>query len=65
MGIRKLAVNKVKNWINPSGKTAKEKLDICNTCDDYNKESKRCKICGCFMEVKTRTPGMSCPVGKW
>ena len=41
------------------------RLQICNTCDAYIKEQKRCARCGCFMETKARMSGAKCPIDKW
>lgn len=41
-----------------------QRYDICKTCDQFN-SMEFCKVCGCFMPVKTYMPGQSCPVGKW
>lgn len=45
------------------------RLEICESCDHLNgvpgQLTKRCAICGCFVEVKARVPGMRCPIGKW
>lgn len=39
------------------------RLSICNSCPHY--KDRRCTICGCFMEAKTRLPKASCPIHKW
>lgn len=44
---------------------AEDRLNICNSCENYNKDTKRCKVCGCFMEVKVYLPEVTCPVKKW
>jgi len=41
------------------------RLQICNSCDAYIKEQKRCARCGCFMETKARMSGAKCPLDKW
>jgi len=41
------------------------RLQICNSCDAYIKEQKRCSRCGCFMETKARMSGAKCPIDKW
>ena len=43
----------------------KERVDICNECSQFNKESKRCYICGCFMENKIKFKSSKCPLSKW
>lgn len=42
-----------------------EKYLICKTCEEFNNKIKVCKVCGCFMPVKSKIPGMKCPKGKW
>jgi len=42
-----------------------DRLDICNECDRLFRPTFTCKECGCFMKVKTRLSGSSCPLGKW
>ena len=43
----------------------KERLDICNQCEFLRKGSQRCKLCGCFMTLKTTLKQAKCPIGKW
>jgi hypothetical protein len=38
---------------------------ICKSCDDFNKTLNTCKICNCFMQVKTKLAESSCPVKRW
>jgi len=47
----------------PSSMSA-ERLAICKGCEYYGKYG-ICGKCRCVMAVKTRLPGMKCPVGKW
>lgn len=42
-----------------------ERFNICLQCDKLYKPSSSCKICGCFMKVKTTLPGAECPIKKW
>jgi len=41
------------------------RMSICNGCEFFRKEDKRCSQCGCFMEAKTRFKKTYCPVNKW
>lgn len=41
-----------------------EKLKICKSCNQYEDLTTRCKICGCFMPIKTWISGNTCPLGK-
>lgn len=40
------------------------KLEICKQCDELG-ELDKCRICGCFMQMKTVMPFTTCPLGKW
>lgn len=42
-----------------------ERMTVCESCDSYDLNHKRCKQCGCFMKYKTRIPSAVCPLGKW
>lgn len=41
------------------------RMNICNGCEFFRKEDKRCSQCGCFMEAKTRLKKAFCPTHKW
>lgn len=43
----------------------KQRLEICNSCDFFNKQTSECSRCGCIMSIKTNLPEASCPIGKW
>ena len=36
------------------------RLAICKTCEHYNATFVQCKVCGCFLEAKTRLQGFHC-----
>ncbi len=38
---------------------------ICELCNQFNKETKRCRKCGCFMEGKIPWKTSRCKAGKW
>jgi hypothetical protein len=42
-----------------------QRLEICNSCDSFNKTVKTCKICHCYMPAKTMFASASCPSSKW
>lgn len=48
-----------------SEEDAKKRLEICLSCEHLIKVTTQCKKCGCFMNLKTKLPHASCPVGKW
>lgn len=39
---------------------SKMRLDICLACDHIEKNPLSCKVCGCFLEVKTRCEDCKC-----
>lgn len=47
--------------------TYMKRINRCKECDKLNKSSMRCKLCGCFVQLKARYKGASfeCPEGKW
>ncbi len=40
-----------------------ERQKICSTCEHHT--GLRCKICGCFTNLKSRMAHEDCPIGKW
>lgn len=44
---------------------AEERLSICRDCDKYVALTHQCTECGCIMNLKTKLPNASCPLGKW
>lgn len=42
---------------------AKDRLDVCNTCDIRN--GYFCGSCGCPLIAITKTPNKNCPLKKW
>ena len=47
--------------------TSEEKLELCRKCEHFKSATQQCKLCGCFMPLKTLIPGMHCPADppKW
>lgn len=48
---------------------SKQKSDkryaICRACPLFNDWTTQCKVCKCFMRVKTKIEKAYCPKGKW
>lgn len=40
-------------------------ISICEACTHYNKEKKRCYVCGCYMKNKIPWQTSYCKKGKW
>jgi recombinational DNA repair protein RecR len=45
--------------------TAKERIEMCESCKDFKPETRQCEICWCFMDIKTKIKNKSCPKDKW
>ena len=43
----------------------KDRMKICKSCEHYVELTGTCKICWCFMKIKSKIGGMSCPKKKW
>jgi len=41
------------------------RLELCENCEELDKESYRCKKCGCGMKIKTQLAVVKCPLDKW
>ena len=51
-----------------SAQVREERYETCKQCPSFQKSSKRCAECGCFMEAKTWVggdPDLLCPLQKW
>jgi hypothetical protein len=42
-----------------------ERMAICRGCEHFINLTSQCKLCGCFMNLKTKLTNASCPAGKW
>jgi len=40
------------------------RLQECEACPSFT-QGRRCKECGCFMDLKTQLLHASCPLNKW
>lgn len=53
------------NGLMVSEEKRKQREQLCAECSQFNSESKRCYICGCFMEHKVKFEASACPLSKW
>lgn len=53
------------NGILVSEEKQKKREEICNDCSQFNRDSKRCYLCGCYMEVKWKFKKSECPMNMW
>jgi hypothetical protein len=42
---------------------ARERSDICRSCDNFR--AGFCKECGCFLKFKVVFANVDCPINKW
>jgi hypothetical protein len=60
----------IKNAVNSgvilaSEEKTKQRMEICYNCDNLEKISVRCKLCGCYMNTKVRFDAAKCPANYW
>lgn len=51
-----------------SDEEADRRFAICQSCDHYDKDTKSCRLCGCFIAErrgKLAWADQKCPVNKW
>ena len=58
------------DMINPNMARADEdkavsRFATCQECPSLIKLTNQCKECGCFMKLKVKLEGATCPLGKW
>ena len=46
-------------------KISKLRMRVCNLCPNRDTVLNKCKICTCFLGLKTRSMESSCPIGNW
>lgn len=56
-----------KNFTFPNAdveKVAKKRMEICVNCTNLNQRN-ICRLCGCYMPAKVRSPKSHCRIQKW
>ena len=43
----------------------RKRISICEECEHYFRPTMQCKICKCFMFMKSKVINTTCPTGKW
>lgn len=46
-------------------RVASWRLETCRSCTEFFSPTEQCKVCKCFMAIKTKLPHASCPKGIW
>ena len=65
--LKEIAVN-ILNGKLPAGADAdlaKARINECTKCFHFQKYTRQCGLCGCFMDIKTKMLEADCPSGKW
>lgn len=64
--LRQIAVQ-VMNGVVPltTEELAVERIKVCETCEHFTRLSRQCKLCWCFMDMKTKILSATCPAEKW
>jgi hypothetical protein len=44
---------------------AQERIKVCESCPEFKRLARQCKLCGCFMDMKTKLLEAHCPADKW
>jgi hypothetical protein len=50
-------------WRTTAADVRSERLQVCATCTHHT--GLRCRLCGCFTDLKAALAHEECPVGKW
>jgi len=61
----KIKKKKIIDKKNNNKYTSKERINMCENCDDFKPITRQCGICWCFMDIKTKIKNKSCPKDKW
>lgn len=48
-----------------SDEEQKRRIEICNGCPNLFKPTRSCKLCKCFVDLKTKLQSQKCPIQKW
>ena len=44
---------------------AQERYEECKKCEKFISASTQCRVCLCFMPIKSKLNMTQCPLGKW
>lgn len=42
-----------------------KRLETCYRCNDYNPTARQCRVCSCYLDLKTQLRAEECPKKKW
>jgi hypothetical protein len=70
----KLALESAKDIIKEAVDTGEVRADnevinnrnsICEMCEEFINYSRKCRVCGCYMDLKLAFKATKCPINKW
>lgn len=61
----KSKLSNIKDLVIASEDDYRAKINTCLECEHIKRKRMRCGKCGCFLRIKARLRGFSCPLGKW
>ena len=45
--------------------TLRQRLEACEKCPELDRDSRQCKVCTCFVDVKAALSTEKCPRRRW
>lgn len=64
--LREIAIKFIKGELPlTEAELAAERVKLCETCDEFARVSRQCKVCWCFIDLKTKVAEAECPQAKW
>lgn len=64
--LREIAVKFIKGELPFSEEElAQERIKLCEICEHFARTTRQCKLCWCFLDLKTKIAEAECPAGKW
>ena len=43
----------------------RERIKVCESCEHFGPALRKCALCGCQLDLKTRELRAECPLSKW
>lgn len=65
--LKQIAVKLLSGELPPmsSEEISRARLAVCEQCPEFQRIARMCKLCGCFLDLKTKLLQASCPADKW
>lgn len=60
----------IKHWwkgdpVLASEESVESRLSVCERCPHFAEDSRQCRVCTCFVDVKVALQDSSCPMDYW